>query len=544
MKKLILLISFISPVFFYFVNAQTWENLTYSDTAYRLHENPVRGLIPAYGNPEDRIFPHSMEFYYIGLRNTMINIDNFDWTQLENKLEEISDRGNTAVVRFFMDYPGNQIETPQFLIDAGITMNEYTDYGNDPGESKSPDYNDPITMSALINFIENFGLIYDGDPRISVIQAGLVGFWGEWHTYPLNISMNDANRKIIFEAYANSFPNTELNFRGPQSNADSTIQMTVGYHDDSYLSTTISTESWAGWFFWNRILSANVSQFWKNAPMGGEIYPGLQGNLWNAVPNIPESGSQDFETCLDSTHATYMMIWSLWEEPIGSIKYTNGLIQNKHFGYQFNVNGVKLNPYQNNEINFDVRIENRGIAPFYYNWDVEFTLLKNGIYTNLGTTDWNINTIQPNDIAERNYAVNHTLENGSYKILMRFVNPLTVLKPNAKQLSFANAEQNADSTGWITLKSFEYSNLGIVDEFENETIVLFPNPSSEDFEITSVEDILEISIVDVSGSFSKFVTPEQKTKKLFFKGTDFPKGIYFIEIKSDQKTQKIKFIKI
>ena len=25
---------------------------------------------------------------------------------------------------------------------------------------------------------------YDGDPRIGFVQLGLLGFWGEWHTYP------------------------------------------------------------------------------------------------------------------------------------------------------------------------------------------------------------------------------------------------------------------------------------------------------------------------------------------------------------------------
>ena len=36
----------------------------------------------------------------------------------------------------------------------------------------------------LKRFIAAFGKKYDGDPRIGYITAGLLGHWGEWHTYP------------------------------------------------------------------------------------------------------------------------------------------------------------------------------------------------------------------------------------------------------------------------------------------------------------------------------------------------------------------------
>jgi len=103
------------------VHSQQWDNLTLDENVTGLQENPIRGLIP--GFPGIRNFPYSMEFFYLPLRNTMLGIDSLDWTEFETQLETIANEGNTAVVRFYMDYPGSTIGTPQFLIDQGITMN-------------------------------------------------------------------------------------------------------------------------------------------------------------------------------------------------------------------------------------------------------------------------------------------------------------------------------------------------------------------------------------------------------------------------------------
>lgn len=428
--------------------AQNWENLTFNDTISALNVNPVRGLIPGFNGT--RNFPYSMEFFYLPLRGTMNNINNFNWTEFENKLEEIANRGNTAVPRFYMDYPGRSIATPQFLIDAGVNMKAYSNHGNDPNESKSPDYNDPRVMAALLNFIEKYGAKYNGDPRISVVQGGLIGFWGEWHNYPIGEQISNVNKRIIFEKFISAFPNTKINIRTPQNDVPTSTELLVGYHDDSFLQSTLGPTSW---HFWPQITNAGLSTVWKNNPIGGEIYPNLQNSVWQAIPNTV---GQNFETCVNTTHTTYMLCNSLFDDAVGSNTYKNALIQNRKLGYKFYVNGIKLNAAQDGQINIDVRLENKGVAPFYYNWLVEFGLVKSdSTFTSLGTANWNINTIQPNDVVEKNFTTTQTLQNGTYTIVMRFVNPLTALKPSAKQLSFANSTQNAHKNGWLSLKTFQ-----------------------------------------------------------------------------------------
>jgi hypothetical protein len=524
------------------VQSQTWVDLVMDENTPGLQENPIRGLIP--GFPGIRNFPYSMEFSYLPLRNTMLGIDNFDWLELEAKLEEISDEGNTAIVRFYLDYPGSAIATPQFLIDSGITMNAYSEYGNDPGESASPDYNDPLTMNALLNFIQNFGATYDNDPRISIVQAGLIGFWGEWHTYPLNnLNMTESNKALIFQAFIDAFPNTELNFRQPQDGVATSTEMMVGYHDDSFMQSTLGPETW---HFWPRMIDSGVSDVWQSHPIGGEIYPGLQGDVWNSIPN---PSGQDFEVCVDSTHATYMLNHGIFDDAVGSVTHLNALEQNKKFGYQFYVSALKLNSFTSGNIDLDVRIENNGVAPFYYNWDVEFALFINGTITSLGTVNWNIDLIQPNMIVEKNATFSQSLDTGMYTILMRFVNPLTALKPNAKQLRFTNVEQDQHATGWISLKTALDPYVGITSLENGSELIVYPNPANTvaQIQLYTENESVKVEIYDLQFRLVLSVYDGNLTQgehNIPMEIVALPAGNYIVQIKKESGLVHSKLVKV
>ena len=48
----------------------------------------------------------------------------------------------------------------------------------------SPDYDHPQMVVAMERFVSAFGKRYNNNPSVAFIQLGLLGFWGEWHTYP------------------------------------------------------------------------------------------------------------------------------------------------------------------------------------------------------------------------------------------------------------------------------------------------------------------------------------------------------------------------
>lgn len=53
-----------------------------------------------------------------------------------------------------------------------------------PAHVETPDYEDKNLRRSIKSLVAALGKKYDGDPRIGFITAGLLGTWGEWHTYP------------------------------------------------------------------------------------------------------------------------------------------------------------------------------------------------------------------------------------------------------------------------------------------------------------------------------------------------------------------------
>ncbi|MEA2070527.1 MAG: hypothetical protein U9O98_04480 [Asgard group archaeon] len=140
--------------------------------------NPFRGFVPFMGNYDT--FPHSMEFFYVPLKDLMSGEDTYTFNQgLEPKIEQIADRNHQTIFRVYLDYPGQEIGVPDFLI-PGLTFYHYDEFGG----GESPDYTNETLISTLESFISTLGEEYDGDQRIAFIQIGLLGHWGEWHTYP------------------------------------------------------------------------------------------------------------------------------------------------------------------------------------------------------------------------------------------------------------------------------------------------------------------------------------------------------------------------
>ena len=179
----------------------------------RTAENPLRGCYTNYAWGEPVIdFPASLEFAYIPLSELMSGPTNFTFeTGLETRLNAAEERGHQLVLRPYIDYPKLDSGLPDFLSDE-VEMRAYSEHGG----GFSPDYENPKLKSALFAFIEEFGQEYDGDSRIGVIQLGLLGFWGEWHTWPHEDWFPGPEfQSEILNAYVNAFNQTLLQVRYP-----------------------------------------------------------------------------------------------------------------------------------------------------------------------------------------------------------------------------------------------------------------------------------------------------------------------------------------
>lgn len=181
-------------------------------------DNPLKGLVP-YAGDKRHLFPHSMEFGYLPLSDLMVGPNEFRWQKLDSLLDDIAGRGHQAVFRIWMEYPGHEDGIPQFLEQQGVKVTQWLNTNTEPfpaQQVRTPDYEAPRLRKALQNFIAAMGRRYDGDPRIGYITAGLLGTWGEWHTYPKSELM--ASKQVqteIMDGYEQHFRRTPVLLRYP-----------------------------------------------------------------------------------------------------------------------------------------------------------------------------------------------------------------------------------------------------------------------------------------------------------------------------------------
>ena len=420
--------------------------LTYTNAPV---ENPLKGFMPYLdarnvskpGHDNYDRFPYSMEYFYIPLRQLMVDDNKFDWSDLEMNLNIIASRGNQAVFRVYLDYPQKTTGIPDFLLKKGLKTHQYSQFG----AGTCPDYNDSKLLQALDNFIAALGAKYDGDPRIGFIEVGLVGFWGEWHTTGSDWMPTVENQNRILTSYDMAFNKTKILVRYPMAKSP---YMDIGYHDDSFAYQTIGTTDDS---FLSLLKAAGMENNWKMAPVGGEMRSEIQVSMWKYTP---PKGLEDYNACVDLTHASWLLDQGVFDQPPTGLKWCRAMEAARRLGYELFVPKSFLfsTIKKDTTIKLGVQIQNTGIAPFYYDWTVQLGIRNSsGEVIKTYDTNWRISKIMPGPKPmDFEWTIDRPgLEVGSYTMVMRVVNPLK----NGKKLMFADVEQGEN--GWLDLGGFQ-----------------------------------------------------------------------------------------
>ena len=140
----------------------------------------------------------------------------------------------------------------------------------------------------------------------------------------------------------------------------------------------------------------------------------------------------------------------LWMPNVERIKRAGEEV--RRMDYEFHVPAVTISPVANETLPVKVEIENRGVAPFYYDWPLEFGLLGagGGVIKTFNTID-KLTGLLPGDPRrawDEKLALKG-LKAGTYKLALRVPNPL----PKGLPVRFANKTQDQDASGWLTLTS-------------------------------------------------------------------------------------------
>ena len=319
----------------------------------RTDHNPLRGFFTAYawGDPVTD-HPASLEFAYVPLAALMNGPESFAFdTGLEPLLLAAEARGHQLVFRPYLDYPGLPSGLPGFL-EGSVALQPYTDHGG----GLSPDYGNPDLQSALLGFIAALGDRYDGDPRLAVVQLGLLGFWGEWHTWPHSDWFADPLlQQEVLQAYDDAFSTTLLQTRYP---SEATVDRQLGYHDDSFAHSTLGD---IDWFFVSLLEAADATDRWQHVAVGGELRPELQTEIFE--PGYTTGTyQQDFAACVDATHASFLLNYTPFGRGFDSeAEEARTREAARLLGYALHLVEADLGPQT-----LTLTFENRGVAPFYH----------------------------------------------------------------------------------------------------------------------------------------------------------------------------------
>ena len=418
--------------------------------------NPLKGLVP-YASDTNVHFPHTMEFNYLGFAELAKGYNQFDWNPLENLLNQIAGRGHQAVIRVYVEYPGKTNGIPKFLINDGLKVHKYLNTNTHPLPPESvetPDYEDKKLRTVLSNFIAAFGKKYDGDVRIGFITAGLLGTWGEWHTYPREeLFASKLVQSEVMDAYATAFKVTPVLLRYPAGEDTwgkaSNATRPFGYHDDSFAWATLDTgKKGDEWFYMPALIQSGQPAIdkWKTYPIGGEIRPEAWGKVFDLDPG--NNKIQDFRKCVEQTHASWLMDTGMFQKKPDKERKQRAEIEVRRMGYEFHVPVIEVTR-ERSSLKLRLELENRGVAPFYYDWKAEYGLISKGKVIMTFPCSGKLTNLLPGD---KRRIWNDVIDladvpNEKYVVGLRVPNTL----PNGRPLRFANATQDQHVDGWLSL---------------------------------------------------------------------------------------------
>ena len=405
-------------------------------------DNPLRGLVP-YQDEEARAFPHSMEFTYIPFAKLVKGPGEYDWAPLEKALEAARARGNQLIFRISIEYPGEKTELPEFLKARGVGLTEWATEEDGKGAVGTPDWEHPALREAITGFIAAMGQKYDGDPRIGFITAGLLGLWGEWHDYPREeLFASRAVQREVLDAYEKAFQKTKILLRypagelgegGETGELEPNAHRPFGYHDDSFGWATLDTgREDDSWYFLAAMKAAGALGKWQTQPIGGEIRP----ELWagNFTAKLHPSG-QDFPACIAQSHVSWLMDSGMFSEAAegNPAQIARARVVTAAMGYELHISGWKISASRV----LSLTVENRGVAPFYYDWPIELEV--DG--KSQACPEWRLSQILPDAPVEWTCQLDQVP--GTLRI--RIPHPMA----GGKALRLANPSREG---GWVVLR--------------------------------------------------------------------------------------------
>ena len=259
----------------------------------------------------------------------------------------------------------------------------------------------------------------------------------------------------MLDAYEAAFEKTPVLLRYPIGEGgrdEPNVARPFGYHDDSFAWGTLDTGSEDDfWFYMAALKKAGGGGLdkWQRYPIGGEIRPEAWGICFDEEPDNPKV--QDFAECVRETHVTWLMDSGMFKKKFANPgRRKRAEVQARRMGYELHVLSVREEDI-GGRLEFSVAIENRGVAPFYAAWPIEWGVLdgRSGEVLRSGLSAETPAGILPGvEPARRSGQLDFDgIPAGRHVLAMRVANPMAGGLP----LRFANQTQDQHAAGWLSL---------------------------------------------------------------------------------------------
>lgn len=295
----------------------------------------------------------------------------YDWSGIEeeNHMEQWREEGKHAVLRFVCDKPSKEahMDIPDWLYEK--TSEDGTHYDMAYGRGYSPNYGNPVFISAHEKAICALGERYGSDTFISFVELGSLGHWGEWHVkYDAGIQripLTEVREKYVLP-YIEAFPNAKILMRRPFTEAR---RHDFGVYNDM-AGDLKSTEEWLDWIENGGTYHQTgedciepVPDVWSYAPVGGEFTSGIEMEV------MMGEELERTVSLIRRSHTTFLgpKVPSPKEESLSCGRME--VLRN--MGYRIFVSRKEWKrKLLGGQLLVTLTWKNEGVAPFYWDWPV------------------------------------------------------------------------------------------------------------------------------------------------------------------------------
>ena len=306
----------------------------------------------------------------------------FNWAIVDTPAQRWIEKGKQIAFRFTTSENWMEYATPKWVFDAGAKGIRYT-WGQGEkadGACVDPEFDDPIYLEKLENFLKAAGERYNGNPHVAFIDVGTYGMWGEGHSNlgvwaNQSFSRMDAERtlkvvKTHVDLHKKYFPDVLLCISDDVAGAekpgrdfpetDYALSQGVSLRDDSILVQPGDR----AWFH-----AEMAQKFWPTLPviLEHEHYgPSKERGAWN---------DDLLMKSIEEYHASFMSIHSFPDAEWADLKDVVRKI-NRRIGYRLAPTRVEYPATVKIDEFFEVAwdLRNVGVAPCYKGGFVALTL--------------------------------------------------------------------------------------------------------------------------------------------------------------------------